>query len=415
MEKSRCPLEAADPLTVTINAVETTAGGRPVLLLRPDVSQPARCGIDLVAAAAHARETGGAIYLLLDGESMPVSVDGVPVITPHGVQRVWLSAVWRTASAARDVRTWWRHVEASIAHEWRRELRRHIGDERLPFELRQRLRSMAEATARRVRSETNAFPRRMLRAPSAISLSPDFVEEARSQLTALGIPDGRPLVTFESRTRPDIAAAIIEFLVGEGYAVARIGHAAEGVGSCDGVVDLTTRASRPLSLEMFLVSTSAFIMCESFDLQQLACLVNTPSLMINARDPFVAYPVRANGLFALSAAIDLESAQRITIGDMLTPPYFRDLHKQQVRGRRRGSHGYRDNTVEELTEAIKEMKAGIAGGWASESESQSRFRQRVIKAGAALAPISAHVAEWGPENGFIGDGRLVRFQADRVS
>jgi len=73
---------------VTINAIETTAGGRRVLLLRPDVSQPVRCGIDLVAAAAHARETGGAIYLLLDGESMPVSVDGVPVITPHGVQRV---------------------------------------------------------------------------------------------------------------------------------------------------------------------------------------------------------------------------------------------------------------------------------------------------------------------------------------
>jgi hypothetical protein len=25
------------------------------------------------------------------------------------------------------------------------------------------------------------------------------------------------------------------------------------------------------------------------------------------------------------------------------------------------------------------------------------------------------VAEWGPDSGFIGDGRLVRFQADRVS
>ena len=400
---------------MTINAVETTAGGRPVLLLRPDVSQPARCSIDLVAAAAHARETGGAIYLLLDGESMPVSVDGVPVVTPHGVQRVWLSAVWRTASAARDMRAWWRHVEASVAREWRRELRRHIGDEGLPFELRQRLRSTAEASTRRVRTETSAFPRRMLRAPSAVSLLPDFVEKARSQLTALGITDGRPLVTFESRTRPDIAAAIMEFLVSEGYAVARIGPPADGVRCCDGVVDLTTRAPRPLSLEMFLVSASAFIMCESIDLQQLAYLVNTPSLMINARDPFVAYPVRANGLFALSAAIDLESAQPTTIGDMLTQPYFRDLHKQQVRGRRRGSHGYRDNTVEELTEAIKEMRAGIADGWASESESQSRFRQRVVEAGAALAPISAHVAEWGPEDGFIGDGRLVRFQADRVS
>lgn len=400
---------------MTINAVETTAGGRPVLLLRPDVSRPARCGIDLVAAAAHARETGGAIYLLLDGEAMPVSVDGVPVITPHGVHRVWLSAVWRTASAARNVRAWWRHVEASVTREWRRELRRHIGDERLPFELRQRLRSAAEASIRRVRTETNAFPRRMLRAPSAVSLSPDFVDEACSQLTALGITHGRPLVTFESRTRPDIAAAVMEFLVSEGYAVARIGAPTDGVRCCNGVVDLTTRAPRPLSLEMFLVSASAFIVCESIDVQQLAYLVNTPSLTINARDPFVAYPVRANGLFALSAAIDLESAQPITIGDMLTQPYFRDLHKQQVRGRRRGSHGYRDNTVEELTEAIKEMRVGIADGWVSESESQSRFRQRVVEAGAALAPISAHVAEWGPDKGFIGDGRLVRFQADRVS
>ena len=400
---------------MTIDAVETTAGGRPVLLLRPDVSRPARCGIDLVAAAAHARETGGAIYLLLDGEAMPVSVDGVPVITPHGVHRVWLSAVWRTASAARNVRAWWRHVEASVTREWRRELRRHIGDERLPFELRQRLRSAAEASIRRVRTETNAFPRRMLRAPSAVSLSPDFVDEARSQLTALGITHGRPLVTFESRTRPDIAAAVMEFLVSEGYAVARIGAPTDGVRCCNGVVDLTTRAPRPLSLEMFLVSASAFIVCESIDVQQLAYLVNTPSLTINARDPFVAYPVRANGLFALSAAIDLESAQPITIGDMLTQPYFRDLHKQQVRGRRRGSHGYRDNTVEELTEAIKEMRVGIADGWVSESESQSRFRQRVVEAGAALAPISAHVAEWGPDKGFIGDGRLVRFQADRVS
>src|SRR6185369_7997882 len=172
------------------------------------------------------------------------------------------------------MRAWWRHVEASVTREWRRELRRHIGDERLPFELRQRLRSTAEASIRRVRTETT-FPRRMLRAPSAVSLSPDFVDAARSQLTALGITDGRPLVTFESRTRPDIAAAVMEFLVSEGYAVVRIGAPTDGARCCDGVVDLTTRAPRPLSLEMFLVSASAFIMCESTDVQQLAYLVNT--------------------------------------------------------------------------------------------------------------------------------------------
>jgi putative glycosyltransferase (TIGR04372 family) len=391
------------------------AGRQPLLLLRPDFSQPARCSIDLVAAATRARETGGAICLLLDGPSMPFALEDVPVVTAQGAQRLWLSAVWRAALAARDLRAWWRDVAASVGYEWRRELRRHVGDERLPFELRQRLRSMAEASNRRVSVETNVFPRRMLRARSNVSLSSDFIEQARRQLTAEGITGGRPLVTFESRTRPDIAKAVVEFLVREGYAVARIGNPDDGFRTYHGVVDLTKLAPRPTSLELFLVSASTFIVCESIDLQQLAYLTNTPSLMINARDPFVAYPVRANGLMALSTAIDLDTAQAIAIGDMLTHPYFRDLHKQQVRGRRRGSHGYRDNTAEELIEAIKEVRSGIAAGWTAESESQSRFRARVVDAGTALAAVSAHVAEWGPDNGFIGDGRLVRFQADRVS
>ena len=388
---------------------------QPLVLLRPDFSQSSRFSVDLVAAAARARETGAALCLLSDEEPMPVSLDGVPVVTAQGLQRVWLSALWRTASVARGLRAWWRDMGASATHEWRRELRRHIGDDRLPFELRQRLRGMAEASTPRVRAETNAFPRRMLREPSTVSLSPDVVEQARKQLNAYGITDGRPLVTFEARTRPDTAAAALEFLVNEGYAVARIGDPGDDFLSQKGVVDLTRLAPRPLSLELFLLSASAFIVCESIDLQQLSYLTNTPSLVINARDPFVAYPVRANGLFALSAAIDLESAQTITISDMLTQPYFRDLHKQQVRGRRRGSHGYRDNTAEELIDAINEMRASAAAGWRAESESQSRFRTRVVEAGAALAAVSAHVAECGPDDGFIGDGRLVRFQADRVS
>ena len=400
---------------MTIAAVELRANRQPLLLLRPDYSQPARCSIDLVAAAARARETGGAICLLHDGAPTPVSFDGVTVLTPQGVQRVWLSAVWRAASAARDLRAWWRETEASVVHEWTRELRRHIGDERLPFELRQRLRRIAEVSTRNVRIETNVFPRRLLREAATMSLAPDFAEQARKQLTAHGITDGRPLVTFESRTRPDIVAAVVGFLAHEGYAVARIGDPDDAFRSHEGVVDLTRLAPRHSPLQMFLVSTSAFLVCESIDLQQLAFLTHTPSLMINARDPFVAYPIQPNGLFALSTAIDLESAQAIAISDMLTHPYFRDLHKQQVRGRRRGSYGYRDNTGEELIEAIKEVRAGVAAGWTTESESQSRFRARVVEAGAALAAVSAHVAEWGPDDGFIGDGRLVRFQADRVS
>jgi hypothetical protein len=56
----------------------------------------------LVTAAARARESGGAICLLLDGTVAPLSLDGVPVVTARGVQRLWLAAVWRTALATRE-------------------------------------------------------------------------------------------------------------------------------------------------------------------------------------------------------------------------------------------------------------------------------------------------------------------------
>jgi len=390
--------------------------GRPVFLLRPDWSQPARAGIDLLAAAARAREIGGTVCLLPDStHPLRISLEDAPVIAAEGRQAAWLSVRWRMASAARELHAWWRETTASAAHEWRRELRRQAADERLPFELRQRLREMADATARYARPEIDRYPRRLLRAPSSVSLSRTLIEEARTELKACGIDEGVPLVTFESRTRPDVAAAAIAFLLREGYTVARVGGRGERVRSCDRVVDLTSMRPRSPLLELFCVSASTFIVCESLNLQQLAYVTNTPSLLINAREPFVAYPVRANGLFALCTPIDLETAQGLTIGDMLTEPYFRDLRKQEARGRRRGSYGYRDNTADELIKALEEMKACIDSGWPGESESQSRFRARVVDAGAALAAVSPHVAEWGPDAGFIGDGRLVRFQADRVS
>jgi putative glycosyltransferase (TIGR04372 family) len=400
---------------VITTAIETSAGGRPLLLLRPDISQPGRCGIDLVAAATRAREIGGAVCLLVDGQPLPVLLQDVPLIAAQGSRGAWLSVVWKAASMSRELRTWWRDRTMSVARELSRELRRHAGDERLPFELRQRLRTIADATRPAARAESNAFPRRLLRTLSPASLSPAGAEQARTQLASRGLTDERPLVTFESRTRPDIARPVVEFLRHEGYAIARIGDRCEDSRLYDGVVDLTTRGTRSLLHEMFLVSRSAFVVCESIDLQHLAYLTNTPSLVINAKDPFAAYPVRANGLFALSTSIDLEAARPIRIDDMLTEAYFRDLRKQEARGRPRGSYSYRDNSAAEVIEAIKEVRAGIAGGWTAESTGQSRFRAQVVDAGGALAAVSPHVAEWGPDEGFIGDGRLVRFQADRAS
>jgi len=349
------------------------------------------------------------------GEALPVALDDVPVVTADGPQGAWLSAVWAAASSVRDARARWQNWAGAIARELHREWRRSAGDDRLPFELRQRLRAIADASIGRARPEIDRFPRRLLRHAPAVLRFSDAAARARTELAAHGITGESPLVTFETRTRPDIASAAIDVLRHDGYTIAWLGDRCDDWGPRDGVVDLTTAAEKSPLLQMSLLATSAFVVCESVDVQQLAYFTNTPSLLINAKEPFMPYPVTANGLYVLATAIELERVQQIDIETMFTEPYFRDLRKREARGRRRGSFGYRDNTADEVVEAIRELQAGLASNWTDESDSQRRFRARVVEAGAALAEVSPHVVEWGPDAGFIGDGRLVRFQADRVS
>ena len=401
---------------MTIAPVETRIGTRPVVVVRPDWSDPVRSGIDLLTAAARARSISGAVCVL-DGmrEAPPLALADVPVIKPEGSRRAWISARCNATSAARETRAWWRERTGSIARELHREWRRNAGDDRLPSELRQRLRAIADANIVRARPDIDRFPRQLLRDAPSVLQRAEIAARARVELAAHGIPGDTPLVTFESRTRADIASAAIDVLRRDGYTVVWIGDRWDGWRVPQGLVDLTEAIERSPILQVFLLAASAFAVCESVDLQQLAYFTNTPSLLINAKEPFMPYPVTANGLYVLATAIDLERVQPIHIEQMFTEPYFRDLRKREARGRRRGSFGYRDNTADEVVEAIAELRAGLASNGTDESESQRRFRARVVEAGAALAAVSPHVVEWGPDAGFIGDGRLVRFQADRLS
>ena len=401
---------------MTIAAVETRIGTRPVVVVRPDWSDPVRSGIDLLTAAARARSISGAVCVL-DGmrEAPPLALGDVPIVTVEGPRGAWLSARWNATSAARRTRAWWRERTESVARELHREWRRTAADDRLPAELRQRLRAIADARIVRTRPDIDRFPRRFLRDAPAVLRRTDVTVRARVELAAHGVPIDTPLVTFESRTRADIASAAIDALRRDGYTVAWIGNRWDGWRTPQGLVDLTEAVERLPLLQLFLLAASAFVVCESVDLQQLAYFTKTPSLLMNAKEPFMPYPVAANGLYVLATAIDLERVHLLNIKEMFTEPYFRDLRIREARGRRQGSFGYRDNTADEVVEAIAELRAGLASNWTDESESQRQFRARVVDAGAALAAVSPHVVEWGPDAGFIGDGRLVRFQADRLS
>ena len=369
--------------------LEATAGGRPVLVLQPDPS-PGRGSVEILSTLARAKARAASACFLPPagdaGELVALAASGdVPLVAREGWRRSWLQTRWSLASAVRRGRVRWRRAVSSGQQEIYRELRRQAGNERLPAELRRRLRESAHrAYDRALLSEgaVERYPRRLLREPSPLTLPQPALEAGRVEAETLGFVAGPPTVTIEAGLRPDLLAVLTSALAAHGYQVLHL-------------------TSPSLRLTLFALCASRFAVCVSHDWQQLAYLTNTPSLRVHAVDVFEAYPVRRDGLFTLKPAVDLESGAVIPIGDRLGEGYFKSLRNV----------GFREHTAAEITAAAEEMMAGVEHGW-QESESQARFRDRAAAAGAALAPVVPAVAAWAPDDGFLGDGRLARVQAD---
>jgi putative glycosyltransferase (TIGR04372 family) len=336
-----------------------------------------------VLAAAARGQSGQPTVIpraLAEGDARP---SGVPL--PARARRAW--------AAAR--RSFW--------HEMHLELRRHAGDGRLSVDFRGSLRRLAQRASGRAARPAGAadlqLPRRLLREPLDVRLPEDLERLARQQAVAAGIDMDAPLVALELRNRPDVFAGAIELLSSRGMTIVRLGGGAAGPIRRPGLVDLSTSPQRTPLLELFIVSCARFVVGGGSDLQFVSYLVNTPSLTVNGSDPFTLYPVRSAGLYLLRAAIDLESGRELGLHDMLAEAYFRNLRH----------YGHREHASSDVTAAVVEMLEGIEGGWC-ETDAQSRYRVRLGAAAARLAP-----ATWGPDAGFLGDGRLARVQAERLS
>jgi hypothetical protein len=372
-------------------ALEATAGGRPVLVLQPDLS-PGRGSVEMLSTLARARARAAAACFLpppgAAGELVALAASrDVPLVARDGWRQAWFRTRWTLASAARRGRARWRQAVASGLHEMYRELRRQAGNERLPAELRRRLRETAHRAydASGSAAAIAPYPRRLLREPSPLTLPQPALDAGRAEAESRGFVAGPPTVAVEVGLRPDLSAALTALLTARGYRVVPL-------------------AAPSLRLALFAFCASRFVVCMSREWQQLAYLTNTPSLLVNASDVFSAYPIRSDSLFTLKTAVDLESGAVLAIADWIREGYFKNSR----------NIGYRDHTPAELTAAVEEMIAGIEHGW-QESESQARFRDRAAIAGAALAPLVPAVAAWAPDGGFLGDGRLARVQADSLS
>lgn len=369
----------------------------PVLVGRPDGSTSGSLSLDIAEILARAKRSGTACCVLPPTSGMTdpllaLAPDGVTRIEPAGVHARWLGARWDGSAMVRAAAT---RVSAASAVFWReihKELRRHIGDERLPYAQRTWLRGIADRSlerSERARRDAAARrrDRRWLREPVTVVMPEPLERAARELAQRNGVPLDRPLVALEMRSRRDALHPAIDALAGHGHTVVRVGRD-DGVPlERADVVDVTGRSSKLLSA--FLLLRSTFLICETADLQSVAYLTNTPCLRLNAIDPFEAYPIRRDGLFTLATPVDLRTGRELGLDEGLASSHVRHLDR----------YAHRPNRADAVLAAVQEMLEIVAGG-SVETSGQAQYRLKL---------------EDATDQGFIGDGRLARVQAERMS
>jgi hypothetical protein len=315
-----------------------------------------------------------AVLLNIDGLSAHALAPSVRV---PGTRWRILKARWR-GRLVESGASFWREIY--------RELRRHAGDERLPSDLRGRLRTAAQRALDRSQlgATVSPFPRTRVRSHAAVQLPEHLARQARAAAERLGLQTDQPFVAADVRGRDLAFHESVDMLDSRGYAVVRL--------------------QGDPALDAHLLLSCSFLVCDNAEAQQRAYITNTPTLTVNATDAFMCYPIREHGVYLLKRAIDLDTGRVLTPGDFLSESYYRNLR----------NIGYRDNTRDQIRAAVSEMVEGLASGW-HETDAQTRYRIAAAAAGESLAPRFQQVARWRPVDGFIGDGRLARVQAESAA
>jgi putative glycosyltransferase (TIGR04372 family) len=382
------------------------AGIRYLVVAAPDVGSLGACSIDLLTASTQARSLGASVGFLKAPATWPPALAAVTTDVPRraltGPVGVWCRVQWRWASTTTRASAWWRARMLSMGRETARELRRYAGDDRYPAGVRTLLKNAARSVGHPVPIAGPArFPRRLIRDRIQASLDREARARAAVEARGAGIPPERPLVAIELPHRVESAWPAVEFLLELGYAVVRIGDPRGGRVDAAGVVDLACGPRPSPLLEFFVLQSARFVVCESRDVQHAAYLTGTPTLVLNARDPISRYPIRTDGAFTLTGAVELDTGRVLSLAERLEATAFQNER----------NIGHIPNPPDVILDAVREMHEGTSAGW-QDTAGQVAFRTAATQAAQTIGATTPAVAEWGADAGFLGDGRVARMQAD---
>lgn len=266
--------------------------------------------------------------------------------------------------------------------------------------------------------------RLLLRYPAPMVQSEPMASQARARARALGIADDQPLVALHVReagfklgremqnakanarddssrnARIESFRAALDLLHARGFKVVRIGDNSMTPYEHPALVDLTSITPYDTLLEVHCLLRSRLLIAGEAGPSGASYLTNTPLLTVNATDPISSYPIRRHGLMLLKRVRDRQSGRFLHLDDLIANDYATDL-------RNTTRYQYFDNTPEEIRDAVVEMLDDLDHP-RDDTPAQAAFRVRVIAACTALGPFHAYVRKWGPEDGFLGDGRLAQ-------
>lgn len=412
-----------------------------LLVCRPKGHQYGHLGMEMVMALGQARAERSSVAFirpptLINPAAFELDSDQVPIVRLDALsERVWRIR-WRLRDLLEEWSGWRIEFHDELRTHLARLLREHATDQRNPESLRRTLRrwkqQLPAGRGPRPIAERPYLTRRSIREPIRVFLRPEVAAAARRQAEALGIRSGAPLVTVHARepgykrgrevhektldsaTRRDDNTRnvriesyfpAIDDLVSLGYTVVRFGDPTMRAVRRPGVIDLALDARRTPELELHCLLESEFLLAGESGPSVMTMLTNTPTLTVNATDPVSSFPLRANWLYTLKRVVHLDTGRVLTLNEMASPAYLEAVRDS-------GVFRFLSSSPEEILEAVKEMRSFLAAP-PPESPKQAAYRELITRTAETLGARMRYVRKWGPDEGFLGAGRVASFFVER--
>lgn len=390
------------------------AGGRPIYLSSASGARCGRLALEIMRTFSVARRDGAAVMFARDpnaADSVLYSLQpvGVEVLDPRRAAGVALRLRMRL------FRQQLRFPEA-VAEGVQAQIRAWLRAGRLPGSVAGELKRYRHRSA----PTADAVSRRTLLDSVPVALDPTLARVADIELAKLGVDDG-PIVCVHAREDPaqrdhrlgDAVAYVhesirsarigdyrlaIDRMLDRGYTVVRIGRSATST-KLPGLIEIP-RSTPGLSLpEVACLLRARLFLCGESGPFPLALLMGIPLLCVNATDVLGAYPVRPDGFLLPKTAVERSSRTPLRTIDRVSDEFLERVRKST-------SYYFVDNSPEEIATATDEALDWVEGKGA-ETDRQRRFRELATAAAQRDVVSGRRLREWGSDEGFLGEGRLV--------